>query len=53
MTASPNSLTAEQIQQLTEQMGQGDGSGKGMSKEKLNELLKHISSGAPSTPAAP
>jgi predicted negative regulator of RcsB-dependent stress response len=51
---SGNSLTAEQIQRLTEQMGEGAGAGgKGISKEKLNELLKHISSGAPSTPAAP
>jgi predicted negative regulator of RcsB-dependent stress response len=52
VTPSPNALTAEQINQLTEQMGAGDGSGKGMSKEKLNELLKHMGSGAPS-PAAP
>ena len=46
VTSTPNSLTAEQIQELQEQMGSpSDGPGKGMSKEKLNELLKRMSSG--------
>ena len=43
VTPTPSSLTAEQIQELQEQMGSpDDGPGKGMSKEKLNELLKHM-----------
>ncbi|HEY1534918.1 MAG TPA: hypothetical protein VGF76_12900 [Polyangiaceae bacterium] len=50
VTATPNSLTAEQIQELQEQMG-SPGDGKGMSKEKLNELLKHMSE--QQKPAAP
>jgi predicted negative regulator of RcsB-dependent stress response len=46
VTSTPNSLTAEQIQELQEQMGSpSEGPGKGMSKEKLNELLKRMSSG--------
>ena len=54
--ASPNSLTAEQIQELTEQMGSGNGSDKGLSTEKLKELLKGMSktpAGAPNVPAPP
>jgi tetratricopeptide (TPR) repeat protein len=54
--ASPSSLTAEQIQQLTEQMGGDDGSGKGLSAEKLKELFKGMSKappGAPNVPAPP
>jgi tetratricopeptide (TPR) repeat protein len=56
--ASSNTLTPEQIQELTEQMGSGDGSGKGgLSSEKLKELLKGMSgkapSGAPNAPAPP
>ena len=53
---SPNMLTAQQIQELSEQMGAGDGSGKGLSSEKLKELLKGMSntpSGAPNVPAPP
>ena len=53
--ASPNMLTPEQIQELTEQMGGGDGSGKGLSSEKLKELLKGMAKtpgGAPA-PAPP
>jgi predicted negative regulator of RcsB-dependent stress response len=55
--ASPNMLTAEQIQELSEQMG-GDSSGKGgLSSEKLKELLKGMSGktpdGAPNVPAPP
>ncbi|HEY3254930.1 MAG TPA: tetratricopeptide repeat protein [Polyangiaceae bacterium] len=53
---SPNALTAEQIQALTEQMG-GDGSNKGLDTEKLKELLKGMSGktpgGAPNVPAPP
>jgi predicted negative regulator of RcsB-dependent stress response len=54
---NPNALTAEQIQELTEQMG-GDGSGKGgISSEKLKELLKGMSGktpgDAPNAPAPP
>ena len=54
-TASPNTLTAEQLQELSEQMGSGDG--KGLSSEKLKELLKGMSGktpgGAPNVPAPP
>jgi len=56
VTASPNALTADQLQQLQEQMagGDGQGPGKGMSSEKLNELLKQMSKGkAPAAPAPP
>ncbi|HEY0467824.1 MAG TPA: hypothetical protein VGC79_26670, partial [Polyangiaceae bacterium] len=56
VTASPNTLTAEQIQELSEQMGAGDGSGKGLSSEKLKELLKGMSKtpgGVPNAPAPP
>jgi len=57
VTASPNTLTPEQIQELSEQMGAGDGSGKGLSSEKLKELLKGMTSkppgGAPNVPAPP
>jgi len=51
--ASPNTLTAEQIQELSEQMGAGDGSGKGLSSERLKELLKGMSQpgGVPPAPA--
>ena len=53
--ATPNTLTAEQIQELSEQMGSGDG--KGLSSEKLKELLKGMSGkapgGAPNVPAPP
>lgn len=54
--ASPGALTAEQIQELTEQMG-GEGSGKGgLSAEKLKELLKGMGkapAGMPNAPAPP
>jgi tetratricopeptide (TPR) repeat protein len=54
-TTSPNTLTAEQLQELSEQMGSGDG--KGLSSEKLKELLKGMSGktpgGAPNVPAPP
>ncbi|MEI9950709.1 MAG: tetratricopeptide repeat protein [Pseudomonadota bacterium] len=57
ISPSPNTFTAEQIQELSEQMGSGDGSGKGLSSEKLKELLKGMSgkapSGAPNVPAPP
>ena len=52
-TPSPNTLTAEQIQELSEQMGAGDGSGKGISSEKLKELLKGMSKGPVGVPNAP
>ena len=55
VTASPNTLTAEQIQELTQQMG-GAGDGKGLSTEKLKELLKNMGKtpgGAPNVPAPP
>ena len=46
-------ITAEQLQELQEQMGSGDGSGsKGMSSEKLQELLKRMGSKAPPAPPA-
>lgn len=51
--AGPGALTAEQIQELTEQMG-GDGSGKGgLSTEKLKELLKGMGKTPDGTPNAP
>jgi len=54
-SASPNTVTAEQLQELSEQMGSGDG--KGLSSEKLKELLKGMSGktpgGAPNVPAPP
>ena len=56
VTASPNALTADQLQHLQEQMagGDGQGPGKGMSPEKLYELLKQMSKGkAPAAPAPP
>lgn len=52
---SGGSLTAEQIQELTEQMGDGSGKG-GLSAEKLKELLKGMGKtpgGAPEVPAPP
>lgn len=54
-STSPNSLTAEQIQELTDQMG-GSGDGKGLSTEKLKELLKNMGKApgsAPNVPAPP
>ncbi|MEI9940275.1 MAG: tetratricopeptide repeat protein [Pseudomonadota bacterium] len=57
VSPTPNTLTADQIQELSEQMGSGDGSGKGLSSEKLKELLKGLSGkipgGAPNVPAPP
>jgi tetratricopeptide (TPR) repeat protein len=53
--ASPNALTAEQIQELSEQMGDGSGKG-GLSAEKLKELLKGMGktpAGTPNAPAPP
>ena len=43
VAAAPNALTADQLQELQNAMG-GDGAspGKGLSKEQLNELLKHM-----------
>ncbi|HYQ03886.1 MAG TPA: tetratricopeptide repeat protein [Polyangiaceae bacterium] len=50
---SSGALTAEQIQELSEQMG-GDGSGKGgLSADKLKELLKGMGKGVPNVPAPP
>ncbi|HKO48416.1 MAG TPA: tetratricopeptide repeat protein [Polyangiaceae bacterium] len=55
--SSGSTLTAEQIQQLSEQMGVSDGSDKGaVSSEKLKELLRGMSKGAgdaPNVPAPP
>jgi len=51
VSASPNALTADQIQELQEQMGSGDG--KGMSSEKLQELLRQMSKNGPKAPVAP
>ena len=46
-------ITAEQLQELQQQMGSGDGA-KGLSGEKLQELLKRISSkGAPAQSPSP
>jgi predicted negative regulator of RcsB-dependent stress response len=59
VSATPNSLTAEQIQELQDQMGSpGSGAdGKAMSSAKLQELLKKMSKTAggalPAAPAAP
>jgi predicted negative regulator of RcsB-dependent stress response len=53
VSASPNALTAEQLQELQEQMGSPSADGKGMSSEKLQELLKQMSKGGPKAPAAP
>ena len=53
LSASPNALTADQLQELQEQMGSPGGDGKGMSSEKLQELLKQMSKGGPKGPAAP
>jgi predicted negative regulator of RcsB-dependent stress response len=53
--APSSSLTAEQIQELTEQIGDGSGKG-GLSSEKLKELLKGMGKapgGAPPVPAPP
>jgi predicted negative regulator of RcsB-dependent stress response len=54
ISASPNALTADQLQELQEQMGSGS-DGKGMSSAKLQELLKQMSKGAkaPAAPAPP
>ena len=52
ISASPNALTSEQLQELQEQMG-GPGDGKGMSSEKLQELLKQMAKGGAKAPAAP
>ena len=41
VTAAPNALTADQLQDLQSAIG-GEGTGKGLSKEQLNELLKHM-----------
>jgi len=43
VTASPNALTADQLQELQNAMG-GDGASPntGLSKEQLSELLKHM-----------
>jgi hypothetical protein len=51
--SSGGALTADQIQELSEQMSGGDG--KGMSQEKLQELLKRMAKTAPApgTPAPP
>ena len=54
VSASPNSLTAEQIQELTESMGSpGQGPGGGMSSEKLQEMLKRMAKNPAGTPAPP
>ncbi|MEP7050394.1 MAG: tetratricopeptide repeat protein [Pseudomonadota bacterium] len=58
VTATPNALTADQLQELQGAIG-GDGASPGkLSKEQLNELLKHIGDGkgaktpAPAAPAS-
>jgi predicted negative regulator of RcsB-dependent stress response len=59
VSASPNSLTAEQIQELQDQMGSPGpgGDGKAVSSAKLQELLKQMSKTAggklPAAPAPP
>jgi predicted negative regulator of RcsB-dependent stress response len=53
VSASPNALTADQLQQLQEQMSGGSGDGKGVSSEKLQELLRQMSKGGAKSPAAP
>jgi len=55
VSAAPNALTADQLQELQSAIG-GDGAspGKGLSKEQLNELLKHMGDGkGAKTPAPP
>ncbi len=51
--ASGTTLTADQMQELQDQMGSGSGDGKGMSNEKLQELLRQISKNGPKAPIAP
>jgi predicted negative regulator of RcsB-dependent stress response len=57
VSASSSALTAEQLQELQEQMGSpGEGSSKGLSAEKLSELLKRMAKspgGAAPSPAPP
>jgi predicted negative regulator of RcsB-dependent stress response len=52
ISSSPNALTAEQLQELQEQMG-SPGEGKNISSAKLQELLKQMSKGGPKAPVAP
>ncbi|HEX3774570.1 MAG TPA: tetratricopeptide repeat protein [Polyangiaceae bacterium] len=52
VTANPSALTADQLQELQDQMGSGS-DGKGMSSEKLQELLRNLSKKAPAAPAPP
>lgn len=58
VTPSSNALTADQIQELQEQMGSPGADGKGMSSAKLQELLKQMAKStsggkAPPAPAPP
>ena len=57
VSATPNALTADQLQALTDGMNSGaNGDAKGISNEKLQELLKRIGKnpgGAPVVPAPP
>ena len=53
VSASPNALTADQLQELQEQMGSPGGDGKGMSTERLQELLKQMAKGGGKAPTAP
>ena len=54
----PGGITAEQLQELQQQMGSpgedGSGTKGGLSSEKLQELLKRMSNkSAPASPAPP
>lgn len=51
VTESPNALSADQMQELQDQMGSGDG--KGMNNAKLQELLRQMSKNGPKAPIAP
>ena len=57
VAATPNALTADQLQGLEDSLGSTSGSsGKGLSKEQLSELLKHmgdIKGAKPPLPAPP
>ena len=44
-------ITAEQLQELQQQMGGGGDGKKGMSSEQLQELIKRMSKNAPPSPA--
>ena len=48
---SAGGITAEQLQELQQQMGGGKDGSKGMSSEQLQELIKRMSKNAPPSPS--